>query len=82
MFKVVGIEKLDYVSKKTNKRVVATNLYCVSDDVAENLTGVKTKDFYCSDKVELPASLGLNDTIKVFFNEYKSVAAVVKVNKA
>ena len=82
MFKVVGIEKLDYVSKKTNNRVVATNLYCVSDDIADNLTGVKTEKFFCSDKAELPASLGLNDTIKVFFNEFKGVAAVVKVNKS
>lgn len=81
MFKVVGIEKLDYVSKKTNKRVIATNLYCISDDIAENLSGVKTEKFYCSANADLPAGLSLNDSIKVYFNEFKGVAAVVKVAK-
>jgi hypothetical protein len=81
MFKVVGIEKLDYVSKKTNNRVLATNLYCISDDVAENLTGVKVEKFYVPSTAELPSGLVLNDTIKVYFNEFKGVAAVVKVVK-
>lgn len=39
MFEIIGIERLDYVSKKNGQRVRGTNLYCIDGSEYKNTIG-------------------------------------------
>lgn len=69
--KVIGIQKIDYVSKKTNRHVVGINLHvCYSDTRTEG---------YSVDKFYLPADfpnvqkVKVNHEIEVYFNQFGKV---------
>lgn len=82
MYKVVGIESINYVSRKTNRPVVGSKLYLITDDVKTNLTGHSTTEIFVSSQVLGVPVLHVNDTVNIYFNQYGSVQSVEKLDKA
>lgn len=82
MYKVVGIESINYVSRKTNRPVVGSKLYLITDDVKTNLIGHSTTEIFVSSQVLGVPVLQVNDTVKIYFNQYGSVQSVEKVDKS
>ena len=46
MFEIIGIERLDYVSKKNGQRVRGTNLYCIDGSEYKNTIGNRIEVSY------------------------------------
>lgn len=69
-YEVVGIRKIDYVSKKTGRQVKATELHCLCSD--DKCYGMLTEKFFVPDRLSCD-HIHLNDHIKVYFNRYGSI---------
>lgn len=81
MYQIVGVENVDYVSKRDNKRKQGLKLYCTYTD--DGVEGVAVKEFYFSgSEPDVPAELKLGMVIRVFFNEWKSPVCAVEVEAA
>lgn len=79
MYKIVGIESVNYVSKKTGRPVVGSKLYLITDDVKQNLVGHSTTEIFVSAQIQGIPVLAVNDSVNIFFNQFGSVQAVEKV---
>lgn len=76
MYNVVGIQKINYVSKKTGSPVVGTRLHCMqSFPETSDSTGYSVDSFYCSSQVDL-ANVSCGCDVEIFFNRFGSVTAV------
>ena len=70
-FKILGIEKLDYISKRTGRPVRGTNLYC--QDLEKQIdSGIVTEKLYVKEVIDC-SSLQLDDCINVYYNQYGNV---------
>lgn len=72
MFKIVGIEKVNYTAKDGHV-VNGTRLYLTYED--KNIDGYGTDSIYCGDKIPL-MGLAVGDTIEVHYNKYGKVSKV------
>lgn len=79
MYKIVGIESVNYVSKKTGRPVVGSKLYLITDDVKQNLVGHSTTEIFFSAQIQGIPVLAVNDSVNIFFNQFGSVQAVEKI---
>lgn len=71
MYKVLGFEPVDYVSKKGN-RVKGHKLYLSYE--GEKIHGVGVRDVYLSSNVDyIPC---LNDEINIYYNQFNQVSLV------
>lgn len=78
--KIVGKQKVDYVSKKTNQPVVGVTLHCVSDTNDERFEGMRTESIFISNRwamYEQCVSFPIGSEISVTYNRYGSVNGVV-----
>lgn len=75
MYNVVGIQKIDYTSKKTGDKVVGSRLHCMTETENESVSGYMVESFYCSDKVDISA-VTVGSDIEIYFNKYGTVTAV------
>lgn len=75
-FKVIGMRRFEYTSKKTGRKMDACNLYCIYEDV-KTVGNACTSIFCCSDVVS--EEIGIGDFIKVFYNRFGSVEQVSKL---
>lgn len=82
MYRIVGIESVNYVSKKTGRSVVGSRLYLMTDDVKQNLVGHSTTEIFVSAQIQGIPVLSVNDDVKIFFNQFGSVQAIEKVASA
>ena len=73
LYTLIGIERIDYVSRKTNMPVVGKKLHCTYTD--ESIEGMAVESIYINDKIDLPP-LELADNLEVFYNKYGQVASV------
>lgn len=77
MYCIVGIEKVDYTSKKTGREVKGTKLHllCAVDEENENVDGQCVESVYVSENVPI---LGLNvgDSIEILYNKFGQVTQV------
>ena len=72
VMKVLGIEKLDYVSKQTNKQVKGTKLYlCWGHEKTE---GYRVGEVFVPESVDCNVKLG--NEIDLLYNQYHKVAKV------
>ena len=71
--KVVGIEKVDYVSKKTGKAVKGIKLHML--DKSDNVMGYVASQEFLSEKVE--CDVKINDEVQLFYNKFGQVSSVV-----
>lgn len=77
MYCVVGIENVNYISKKTNREVVGTKLHllCEDDEEDENLIGQKVEDVYISEDI-LVNGINVGDKIDISYNKFGRVTKV------
>lgn len=77
MYCIVGIEKVNYTSKKTGREVVGTKLHLLHpvDEEDKNIIGQRVEDVYLSDEIPV---LGLNvgDNIDISYNKFGRVTKV------
>lgn len=82
--RLVGKEKIDYISKKTNKAVVGIKLHCSTPIDSQNVEGCVCDSFYigsaseCYDSV---CKLPINSDINITYNRYGSIENVVLMGK-
>lgn len=82
--KVVGIEAVDYVSKKSGERVQGVTLHCLNDENPENsaVVGQTTEKVYVSVKADcfsVLKDIKAGHEIKVFYNKYGAVDDILNV---
>lgn len=78
--KVVGKEKVDYVSKKTGKPVVGISFHCVCDTNNELFEGMRVDTVFVSSKspmYEQCLTFPVGCEISVMYNRYGSVESVL-----
>ncbi len=75
MFEILGIEKVDYKSRRTGQQVRGTNLYCVDGQPHPGLIGQRVERLYIKEAIDC-SSLSLGDRIDVYYNRYGSVESV------
>lgn len=78
--KIVGKQKVDYVSKKTNQPVVGITLHCVSNTNDERFEGMQTETIFISNKSpmhEQCLAFPIGSEISVMYNRYGSVESVL-----
>ena len=75
--KILGIQKVDYVSKKSGRQVTGTTLHGVVKDgrPQEGLTGERVESIFVSTSTPLP-KLAVDDEVNIFYNRYGSVDEV------
>lgn len=72
---VVGIEKVDYVSKKTGKRVIGIKLHLTEEKPDnQNLQGSLAESVYIPANVDCDVKLGQN--VEIFYDKYGHVTSV------
>lgn len=73
MKKVYGIKKIDYVSKKTGKRVLGTELHCLYED--RYVEGFACEVIYVRTDL-VPINLAVGSEIEVYYDKDGKVIAV------
>ena len=69
--KIIGKTAVDYVSKKTNQRVVGINLHCSYEDC--NTEGVAVERVYISSRSEFYPEIQkapLGAEVEIFYNRW------------
>ena len=79
MYSVVGIENVDYTSKKTDKRVTGTklHLFCEVDESDEDIIGQRVETIYVSDDISING-IDVGDVIDVLYNKFGRVTKIIK----
>lgn len=77
---VVGIETIDYVSRKTNERVEGYRLYCSDPSTSPRVKGNVTQDFFISSRKavyqDVPR-IPLGIAIDMYFDNYGNVDEII-----
>lgn len=71
MVHVIGIEKVNYVSKKTNREVNGVKIYYVEDIHPDKGEGVRAENIFV--KPELANGIEVDSDIVIYYNRYGSV---------
>lgn len=72
--KVIGIEDVNYISKRTGERVVGKKLHCCYE--SKNVDGLAVcEPIYCNSNVDL-SHVNVGDEINVFYNNFRKPIAV------
>lgn len=71
--KIVGKMKVDYVSNKTGKRVLGSNIFVVDDITSANGVGLLTDKIYVSDSVIKFDDIKLAP-VNLLYNRYGQVS--------
>lgn len=74
-YQIIGIEFLDYVSKKTGKQVKGYNLYMTYEK--EKCDGLATLNEFVSE--EIGKDVEVSDKVQLFYNKYGKVDKVVNI---
>lgn len=70
---VLGIQDVNYVSKKTGKKVQGMNLHCMFKQ--KNVIGESVEKLYISSNIDSPI-VKVGDEVDVFYNRFGSVDEV------
>lgn len=71
---VVGIQNVDYVSKRTNQRVLGRQVYLLYPIDEKKGVGNSCESVYIGSNVDVPISI--NDEIELFYNKFGSVVDI------
>ena len=78
MYRIEGIERVDYISKKTKKRVLGAVLYISSPLDEKRGNGRKTDRVYVSDKIcPNGAALKIGTEVNFLYDRYGGVAKII-----
>lgn len=72
--KVIGIQNVDYVSKKTSNRVTGVRLHCSYE--RRDCEGVCVEQFFCKTSAFPDGVPQLGDEVDLLFNRYGNVQQV------
>ncbi|HIQ74105.1 MAG TPA: hypothetical protein IAA51_06800 [Candidatus Cottocaccamicrobium excrementipullorum] len=78
MYRILGIETVDYVSRKTGNRVQGTRLHLQDGTAYEDTMGNRVLSVYVKPAVNT-ADLALGDDVEVLYNRFGSVDDVRRV---
>ena len=70
IYKVLGIQSVNYTSKRTGQLVEGVQLYVSYED--KNVSGFATDKIYCPKRIPVD-HVKLNDRIEVYYNRYGQV---------
>lgn len=76
MYRIIGIERFSYVSKRDGKSRSGTRLFLTFD--SERIDGTGCMEAYCRGHVDTEG-LEVGDVITLLYDQWKNVAAVVPV---
>jgi hypothetical protein len=80
-YEVIGIEEVDYTSKRTNQQVHGRRLHLVSDFSENNTNAVGN----CAEQVfttcKSVTDVEVGDTIELYYNKYGSIEDLRIVNE-
>ena len=72
---IIGIEEVDYVSKRTNKPVEGRKIYYTYPFApTKDAAGLIAESCFCN--YELAGELKVGDNIELFYNRFGSVADI------
>lgn len=75
IYKVLGIEPVDYVSKKTNNRVTGKNLHVCSDfstkQIEKGCVGFRAESVFV--KNDICSDVKVGDQVEFLYNRFGSV---------
>lgn len=77
VYHVIGIEVVDYPSKKTGQQVRGTNLHCTYPNQRPNVKvdGDCVEKLYCPERVRCDG-IQVGDEVEIYFNRFGSVDSV------
>lgn len=75
-FEIVGIQAVDYTSRKTNQRVTGTNLFLQYED--NGINGYGTEQVYVSDRLRDGQVFQLGDIVQLVYNRYGRIEQIIK----
>jgi len=80
-YKIEGIENIDYVSKKTNERVIGVKLYISFSINEKRGKGRKTDSVYLSKRTveNLSYFPDVDDEVDFVYNRFGGISDVVKI---
>lgn len=68
---IIGIQFIDYVSKKTNQRVQGRKVFYTYED--RNVSGKACDNVFLSDRNYADFNLVVGQEIRFFYNKYRQV---------
>ena len=75
--RVVGIQYLDYVSRKTGNPVKGLSLHCAYKD--QQVEGEAVSNFFVSDNLGISLKFLPGDTVDIAFNQRGSICDVKQI---
>ena len=78
LFRILGIEDVNYTSRRTGRQVRGTNLHCTiphSDGDPVGLKGDRVERLYVKEDIDC-ASFSVGDDIEVYYNRYGNVDTI------
>lgn len=78
MFRILGIETVDYVSKKTGNRVTGTRLHCMDGQSFNNTVGNRVYSIFVPSRVNT-SDLAVNDDVEVIYNRFGTCEDVRRI---
>lgn len=80
-WEIIGIENVNYVSKKTNKQVIGKRFYAYCPVPEDKGEGYQVETFFCSDRMSAFHLVGMSDYVKPMYTKYGVLDDLVIVNK-
>lgn len=74
LFEILGIENVDYTSRKTGRPVKGTNLHCIFS--RDGVSGNCVERLYVKESIDC-SMFSVGDHIEVYYNRFGSVDSVV-----
>lgn len=79
-YNVIGVENINYTSRKTNKKVMGTKLYLTYEfDERADADGTACEVVFV--KNEIGDCIEVGDVIKLIYNKYGSIDGVEKLQE-
>ena len=78
-YKVVGIQNVNYTSKKTGREVSGKNVACIVGD--NRYEGYATETFYISDNAlnSCNETIAINDVVRPCYDKNGNVIGIIKL---
>lgn len=76
MYKILGIENVDYVSKKTGNRVTGLRLHTVDGHEFDNTKGNRVLSVFVSTNIVNVSDIAVGDDVEIYYNRFGGVDEV------
>ena len=80
-WEIIGIENVNYVSKKTGKQVIGKKFYAYAPVPSEKGEGYQVETFFCPDRMSAFHVVGMSEYVRPVYSKYGILEDLVLVNK-